>query len=309
MPVCLLIAEPSDLLVLPLASAYANADDTGLIGLHLRGRTSQRSPEVEEALKAELSACQGEPLAEVACLLSAKISDGNTSSSAFADKWTPYSTANDDTAHYSPKYEVRYLRLRGNEKTAAAIDMLDEFNVTRLIIPPSHVGNSQLEQLSHEVFARASCETILLKGIRTTPLRCDHLLVATAGGEHASAALTGAAELAQSVGGRVTALYVEAAVDDVAQLVGEKIAKSLVRRTLGSIPKHVDIRVEVATSFREGLTRALADQPDVVLLGAPGRGVKHVARLPSCQTKQARNFRCWAWCERKSPCAVAWDDL
>ena len=282
MSICLMVAEVSDLFVLPLAAAFANADDTPLVVLHLQRRTGQHAPDTHELLKDEIAACQPGSLTDLACVLAGEVSAGGVSESFF-DQWSEFSAEDTENSAYFPRHEVRFLRVCGKQLSTSALGVLDDLAVKRLIIAPSYLDHSQLEHLSAEIYSQTSSETLLLRGILTAPKRCEDILVATAGGVHASAALAGASEMMRHVDGRVTALYVEAAVDEVAPLVGEKIATSLVRRTLGKIPDHLKIRVEVASSFREGLERAILEQPDVVLLGAPTRreAKRVITQLPN----------------------------
>jgi uncharacterized hydrophobic protein (TIGR00271 family) len=278
MTICLLVTEVSDLFALPVAGAYANANEAPLIVLQLQRRGRHAEAAVDEPLREQLADSAAMRLAETACLMTAEVAERG-GDEACDEAWSQ--TPADEplqSSPYAPRHGLRFLRIRGDDPAPLALQTLAEAGATRLFVAPACFGRSGLEEATRQISRGASCETILLQGALAAPALCRHILVATAGGVHASAALTGAARVAQCVGGRVTALYVEAAVDEVAPLVGENILKSVARRALGKIPEHVELRVEVADSFREGVEQAAAEPADFVLLGAPvGRESRRAA--------------------------------
>ena len=94
------------------------------------------------------------------------------------------------------------------------------------------------------------------------------ILVPTSGGANANAAVRRAEAIAKAYDGQVTALYVEAEVDLVAQEVGKRVLRRIVRRAASGDPKAIQQKVIVANRLLDGVTEAMSDSYDLVLIGA-----------------------------------------
>ncbi len=132
--------------------------------------------------------------------------------------------------------------------------------------------------LARKLFTAAPCRTLLV-GIAdadsqdsATDLSCQRVLVPTAGGHHAKAALSIGDKLIQAEQGELRALNVQAPILDLAWEVGQRsLAKSL---AAAGIADSAQIRrqVELADRVDDGIRKALEDPTDLLLLGASSVG-------------------------------------
>jgi len=123
--------------------------------------------------------------------------------------------------------------------------------------------------LAREVLDHVHCTTLPGAGGAAAPP--SRVLVPTAGGPHATRALTLAAAVARQTGGEACALYVEPPTMHDGEAVGRHILDRVVRDAGLTPSAHLTTRVELDSSPRDGIARVAADY-DAVLIGASNQG-------------------------------------
>lgn len=272
MSVCILLRNPRDLHLLPLAISYAAAGKSELILLQLSRRRVDKT-EVSEPLLDEPT---DDTIENAVRDLFASVADlPNDQEDSAGDNPTEEADAAGEATGELPRLPpkgMQYLRITSPVPAEAIVAETKRLGTKLLIVPQSESpGRKVAESLEWRLLRQVPCETLVLRWKESGPPSLDEVLVTATGDPNTTAALVRAASVAKSVGGHVTALYVEPAVDEVAPLVGERILTKIVSRALGKKPKHVRQRVEVADNFHQGLTQAYDVGPNLVLIGAAER--------------------------------------
>ncbi len=126
-----------------------------------------------------------------------------------------------------PEVEVRWLTTWG--PLDAVLREASEVHA-EVLIAAKHAQRQRLRRapLSRKLFTAAPCRTVLLRIGDADAGRCQRILVPSAGGPHARAALRLGERLAAAVDGELTALYV---VPDEGE-AAEEVGRHLLDRTL-----------------------------------------------------------------------------
>ena len=144
--------------------------------------------------------------------------------------------------------------------------------ISLLVVPQSITfEKGEAEDDARRLFNQAACATILLRPApgETGPTR--RILVATSGGVHSREALRRAAAIADRNDGRVTALYVEPPIDEVAGEVGQRELSRIVAGTTGR-QKRLDEKVVVAKHILDGVAAEAHAGYDLLLIGTSQDG-------------------------------------
>lgn len=143
---------------------------------------------------------------------------------------------------------------------------------SKLLVVPYHrhaKGDSPETALQRRLYKISPCDTILLRPGEASGEACDRILLPTAGGPHAGAALRLAASVVNDTGGFVDALFVEPHVGDDAELVGRHIVEGIIKKTLGSNADRVNPTVVLANDVFEGIaTAAKFRDYELLIIGA-----------------------------------------
>ncbi|MEK6249536.1 MAG: universal stress protein [Planctomycetales bacterium] len=160
---------------------------------------------------------------------------------------------------------------------------LSNSSVNLLILPRPTTTRSTSPSftLARRLFRVAHCETMQLCVGDSTGHDCQSILVPSGGGHPTTTALNLATSVADMNDGKVTALYVEPYVDDVAELVGQKIIDRYVAKALGNKTQRVSTQVVLSNNVPKGIALARESGHDLVLLGVAHHGVVHRVLFPS----------------------------
>jgi len=181
-----------------------------------------------------------------------------------------------------PQVEVLPVKINGVDTGDALLTAISEKGAKLLVLAKHAKAKGDEDALPVKLFREAACMVLLLRlGAQSTGARCQHVLVPTSGGPHATEALKLADKLAllsdttcaidEAGPPGVDALYIEPDIGPEAALVGQRILDKAVRRAVGDPAGHPGMRpiVEVSRDFREGLTRVVERKPyELVLIGA-----------------------------------------
>lgn len=148
----------------------------------------------------------------------------------------------------------------------------------------SEVGEVELEPVVDRVVRAAPCDVAVLRGRLNCPLQ--EVIVSTAGGPHASAALDYGKRLVQAEHGRVVALNILRGPGTPKQV---KEAESRLRASVqeaGDGPEF-DLRVVPAVNIERGIVRA-SEGIDLLLMGSSTEGLLDQAVFAGIPTEVAK---------------------
>ena len=180
------------------------------------------------------------------------------------------SEASDD----SPTRSLRVLLVKQANPALGVLAAIDS-SVRLLIVPrrPTDKTRSPEFEMERKLFLGAPCATLQLRLGDDQNAR-QTILVAAGGGEATVGALTLAAKVAkQTEGGAVKAVFVEPRLDDVAELVGERMVKRIVSRVDKQIADVITTHVVVDDNLHKGIVRAREWGCDLLILGVERRGL------------------------------------
>lgn len=161
-------------------------------------------------------------------------------------------------------------------KASWALERIDQSSPNLLLVGNSRneslEKDNEAEKVARQVFDSAHCDTMALRIGSQSPDECTSILVPTAGGPHACAALKIANRMAHRWEGALTALYIESGISDQdGEAVGQRILESNLREAdidLGDI-KHVQPKVVTSNHFNREIPRLAEEgQHDLLLIGA-----------------------------------------
>ncbi|MEM1179022.1 MAG: DUF389 domain-containing protein [Acidobacteriota bacterium] len=174
-----------------------------------------------------------------------------------------------DSAPPLPVPDVKIVCPGGSEAMDAILDRVKDDPPDILVVaPPEGRGRNSVARSLVDV---APCRTILLRSAAGDAQECGGVLVATAGGPSARAALRLGEKLAMVEGVEMEPLYVQTPMEN-----GEAVGRATLSKildTAGVADKaHVRPRVIVGSSLPDAIEEA-AEAHDLVLLGASHVGV------------------------------------
>lgn len=159
---------------------------------------------------------------------------------------------------------------------AWALSQVDQCSPSLLLVGNNRTDSDEKDAETHKVarqiFDGASCDTMALRINSQSPTECDSILVPTAGGPHACAALKIANRLAYRWDGSLTALYIESGISD---RDGEAVGRRILERNLReadidlSDQKHVQLKVVTSHHFNREIPRLAEEgKHDLLIIGA-----------------------------------------
>lgn len=170
--------------------------------------------------------------------------------------------------------EERVLLCEVDRQTAAdeILASVGKHKITLLVVPQTVAfERGETEDVARLLFNRAACATILLRPAPGETQPPQRLLVATSGGVHSREALKLAAGIADRNQGRVTALYIEPPIDEVAGEVGRRELARIIGTAVGP-HKRIDQKVIVARHILDGVAQEAHEGYDLLLIGTSHDG-------------------------------------
>ena len=143
---------------------------------------------------------------------------------------------------------LRVLRVHGPDLLKAVLKTIGEVDgqLLMLIKRERLRGNGADLTLTRQLFRRASCASMLLRATPESHLERQRILVPTAGGPNADAALRWAHRMAQHTDSEITALLVEPTPGEDPELVGERLLETAIADAGLSDSEQIERRVVVA---------------------------------------------------------------
>ncbi|MGB0768504.1 MAG: TIGR00341 family protein, partial [Phycisphaeraceae bacterium] len=182
----------------------------------------------------------------------------------------------------TPQAEVVPVKANAEATGEALLEAVADHGTKLLILAKHAKAKGDEDALPVKLFREASCMVMLLRlGVSSTGVRCQRVLVPTAGGPHATEALkiasgvtrlpdpTCALDEAGPAG--VDAVYIEPDLGPEAELVGRRALDKAIKRAVGDKASEHRVRpiVEIAKDFRKGLSRVVErGKYDLLLVGA-----------------------------------------
>lgn len=168
-----------------------------------------------------------------------------------------------------PQVEVRWLETP--RRLAAVLEQISACDAGYLIAG-KHRARSKEVTLARKLFTAAPCHTLLVRVGESGNVRCEHILVPTAGGPHASTALRLGERLASAEGGEVVALYVGSDSAELAEEVGGRILDQAIEEAGVAGGSHVERRVVLSPDRVEAIQKVAHEGFDLLLLGDSNAG-------------------------------------
>ena len=226
------------------------------------------------------------------------------------------------------KLQVELKEIRQPLPVKTILELLGQQDVSLLILPRQRKEKSTSPEfaIERQLFQQAPCMVVQLRVASSEKPTWHHsLLVAAGGGPHTGATLRLASRLATATDSRLTAMYVEPNVDDVAELVGQTprpyCPEGFEDRCRSSTYQSGDVAQSYHRDRRRGKTRtrfvtpgSYASQrgPPVSLLFLFGTTSQFGRRSSSCGGSSTHSldqpFAAWVGTECSIACAPARPD-
>ncbi len=172
--------------------------------------------------------------------------------------------------------EVSRLVADGPLSASWALSQIDQCSPSLLLVgnggKDEAAKDDDTQRVARQIFDEASCATMALRIGARTPSECDSILVPTAGGPHACAALKIANRLAHRWDGALTALYIESGI---AARDGEEVGHRILERNLREADvdfhdqQHVHLKVVASNHFNREIPRLAEEgKHDLLIIGA-----------------------------------------
>jgi uncharacterized hydrophobic protein (TIGR00271 family) len=176
------------------------------------------------------------------------------------------------------KLQVELKEIRQLNPVETILELIAQQNVSLLILPRKRNEKSTSPEfaIERQLFRQAPCMVVQLQVANTEkPVWRQSLLVAAGGGPHTGATLRLAFRLATVTDSRLTAMYVEPNVDDVAELVGQTILDRIVRKALRADADRVLTKVVMSHNPTAAIDAMAKQGHDLLLLSATHHNVVH----------------------------------
>ena len=188
----------------------------------------------------------------------------------------------DQEPERSPQVQVVPVKTNGEDVGDTLLKAISEQGAKLLIVAKHAKAKGNEEALPVKLFREAACMVLLIRlGSQSTGVRCQRVLVPTAGGPHATEAIKLASKITQlpdptcaieeAGPAGVDALYIEPDIGPESEMVGRRILDKAIKRAVGDKPSEHRVRpiVEIDKEFRNGLTRVVERGGyDLLLVGA-----------------------------------------
>ena len=169
---------------------------------------------------------------------------------------------------------LRVMRVHGPDLLHEVLELIEEVDGQLLMLAKSEKlrgGGADLT-LTRQLFRRASCASMLLRATPESHLQRHRVLVPTAGGPNADAALRWANRMARHTNSRITALLVEPTPGEDPELVGERLLEAAISDAGLEDSEQIDRRVVVANSVQNAIRDVAEEGFDLILIGASYHG-------------------------------------
>ncbi|MCP3959166.1 MAG: TIGR00341 family protein [bacterium] len=168
-----------------------------------------------------------------------------------------------------PEIEVRWLR--SPRRLQTVLEQVTDVEA-RYLVAAKQRSKEKKVPLARKLFTAAPCHTILAHLPESGDVRCRRILVPTAGGPQAAAALQLAEKLASADTGEAVALYVGSDAGELAREVGARILDKAVAEAGLTESRFVSPRVELADERLAAIQRVAGEDFDLLLLGDSDAG-------------------------------------
>ena len=122
--------------------------------------------------------------------------------------------------------------------------------------------------LSHELFQRAGCQTVMMRLAGSEGQQVKRILVPASGGPHAGAALRLGKRLMDLNDAELTPLFVEPNLGECAAEVGERVLARVLKDAGIEESEKVKPRVVLSDDIRSGISDEAAQGYDLLMVGA-----------------------------------------
>ena len=167
--------------------------------------------------------------------------------------------------------EAELLTVPCTESLRSILSLAREHDVN-LILASIPQQKSDRSRIGAKLVENAPCDVILLRPAADSGEECKTILIPTAGGPHAKAALAFGNSLATDEDGVVTALYVAPPDIQEPQLSGETLLGRLLEKAGIEKSGHILPKVIVADNVMAGIGEAAKEGVDLILIGASNLG-------------------------------------
>lgn len=168
--------------------------------------------------------------------------------------------------------EVTIHRLKDPTPDRALQQLLPKLGARLLILPLDEMVRESEKEWKGRLYRASTCETIYLRAAAGKEVEANRILVPTAGGTNASAALRRADLIAKENDGEVTSLYVQQNAGELTNEVGERVLERNVRRAIGRRRGETARQVVVVgNNVIDGIEGTMSQAPqlyDLVMIGA-----------------------------------------
>jgi uncharacterized hydrophobic protein (TIGR00271 family) len=127
--------------------------------------------------------------------------------------------------------------------------------------------------LARQVFDQATCQSLLMRFGQSDGRICKRIVIPTAGGPHAIAALKIAAAVATVHPCEIVPLYIEPDGDDLSKDVGEHLLETYIRKSGIKEDAQITPRVVVSNSVNQGITQVAEEGCDLLIVGATRKSI------------------------------------
>lgn len=173
---------------------------------------------------------------------------------------------------------IELMHLQGPDRLKMILRSIKEEQGSLVVTGQSSLRDKQQQEdglsLRKALLEQAPCDVLLLRAGESKVEDCKKILVPTAGGPHATAALKLAAQFSQTSDAKVKALYIEQEAGEEAEAVGQRVLKKVMRKAEVQTSKDFTTSVVLADDVSKGIAKVVEEEGDVglVLFGATNLG-------------------------------------
>jgi uncharacterized hydrophobic protein (TIGR00271 family) len=220
--------------------------------------------------------------AEPVPTIRAAVSDASDAHARMAAAHVESEEHPDEEPERSPQVEIVPVKVNGEDVGDALLSAITEHGAKLLVLAKHAKAKGDEDVLPVKLFREAACMVLLMRlGAQSTGVRCQRILVPTAGGPHATEAIKLASKMTQlpdptcaldeAGPAGVDALFIEPDLGPEAEMVGRSVLDKAIRRAVGDKPSEHKVRpiVEINRDFRQGLSKVVERGGyDLLLVGA-----------------------------------------
>ena len=184
-------------------------------------------------------------------------------------------SGSDQTGSLGARPNILLKPCASNAMKQNALDEIQSSQASLVVVGKHETqrGQNSTEHLARYLYAKSPCTTLLMRLGESEGEHYDHILIPAAGGPHSMKALELGRAFARNLGASVTPLFVEPDADEVAEDVGERLLRKILRSVDMDQAEHVVPKVQVADDIHAGIAEAAVDGAyHLVLIGASNIG-------------------------------------